>query len=282
MTHLPPLPVSPACVGQDTDCLYPSTLPGRFPTFLGDTTIAFQRGGGTSFFGGGVFTVKADGTEEPRAVETVASPGGAVVPIFQITGAPYATAAIVPGIPENGTSYSAGNNISEAFVIEPPDSALLPEGRVLQLTNYGRSDTYFVRMGNDGQPVFFIASENPLGTNPSAQCQWFSIDRLGGNLRQLTFFDIVGDRRRNCQDTAAPGCSITSSGEMDLLTGALMFGSTCDPVGSNPSGIEETFAMRADGSGLTQLTKMQGVIHHADGSIDVELAGPARVPTRYR
>ena len=282
VTHLPPLPVSPTCVGQDTGCVHPSIPPVRLPTFLGDTTIAFQRGGGASPFGGGVFTVKADGTEEPKPVQTLALPGGAVVPIFQITSEPYATAALVPGTPENGPSSIAGNNIIETFVIEPPESAVLPEGRVLQLTNYGRSDTYLVRMGIDGQHVFFVASENPLGTNPSEQCQWFSIDRLGGDLRQLTFFEMVGDRRRNCLDAAAPGCSIADFGELDLITGALMFASACDPVGSNPNGVEQLFAMRPDGSGLTQLTRMQGMIHHADGSIDVEMAGPARIPARYR
>jgi len=282
VTHLPPLPVSPACVGQTTDCVFPSIPPVRLPTFLGATTIAFERGGGTSVFGGGVFTVKADGTEEPAAIQTVALPDGTLIPISQITGAPYATQATVPGIPENGPSPNAGNTISEAFVIEPPNSALLSDGRVLQLTNYGRSDTTFVRIGNDGQHVFFIASENPLGTNPSEQCQWFSIDRLGGDLRQLTFFDIVGDRRRNCTDPAAPGCSVTAYGELDLITGALMFASTCDPVGSNPNGIEQLFAMRPDGSGLTQLTQMPGMIQHADGSLDVETAGPACVPARHR
>jgi hypothetical protein len=229
-----------------------------------------------------VFTAKADGTAEPEPVQTVALPDGTLIPIFQITGEPYVTAAIVPGIPENGPSANAGNNISEAFVIEPPDSALLSGGRVLQLTNYGRSDTYFERMGIDGQHVFFVASENPLGTNPSEQCQWFSIDRLGGDLRQLTSFEMVGDRRRNCLDAAAPGCSIVDFGELDLLTGALMFGSTCDPVGRNPNGMEQLFALRPDGSGLTQLTQMQGMIQYADGSIDVEMVGPARIPARYR
>ena len=282
VTQLSPLPVSPACDGQAPDCVFPSVPPVRFPTFLGATKIAFQRGGGTSVFGGGVFTVKADGTEEPAPVQTLALPDGAVVPILQITGAPYATAALVPGIPENGPSANVGNSISETFVIEPPDSALLPSGRVLQLTNYGRSDTYFQRMGIDGQHVFFVASENPLGTNPANQCQWFSIDRLGGDLRQLTLFEMVGDRHRNCQDAGAPGCSIVDFGELDLITGALMFGSTCDPVGRNPQDMEQLFAMRPDGSGLNQLTQMRGMIQHADGSIDVEMVGPARIPARYR
>ena len=280
VTHLPLLPVLPDCVGADTDCVFPSKHPITTPRFLGNPTIAYGRGRGCSTFGGGTFTVPADGTEEPQAVPVVALPGGGVVPVFQITGQPYAAEATLPGIPENGSSNLAGNMISEVFVIEPPDTAQLPGGRVLQLTKFGRSDTQQPAMSADGQRVVFVASTSKLGTNPSDQCQMFSIDRLGSDLRQLTFLSASGDTRRNCQDYASPGCTLARGG-IDMITGSLLFASTCDPLGLNPSGGDQTFAIRPDGSGLVQLTQMQGLVRHADGSTDVEMAQTI-APSRLR
>ena len=151
--------------------------------------------------------MQADGTEEPQAVPVVAAPGGAVVPVLQITGDPYPVAAILAGNPENGYSPVNGNAIIEVFAVEPPTVAQLPNGRVLQLTNFRRSDTYQPGMSLDLQRVLFIASADPLGTNPSKQCQIFSIDRLGSDVRQVTFFNTSGGTRRNCEDYASPGCT---------------------------------------------------------------------------
>jgi len=270
VTRLPLRRVSPACVGEDTDCVYPSKHPITIPNFLDNATIGYQRGSGCSSLSGGGFTVNADGTEEPVAVPVVALPGGAVVPVFQITGQAYPVTAKMPGIPEKGSGGGiVGNAISEVFVVEPPDSALLPEGRVLQLTNFRRSDTYLPHMS--GQHVLFNASTNGLGTNPSNQCQIFSIDRLGSDLRQLTFFSASGDTPRDCYDYRSPGCTLATDVGLDRSTGSLLFNSTCDPLGLNPSGVEQAFAIRPDGSGLTQLTRTDGIVHHADGSIDVDM-----------
>ena len=52
--------------------------------------------------------------------------------------------------------------------------------------------------------------------------------------------------------------------------GALVFGSTCDPFGTNPNG-GQLFAMAADGSGLRQLTAARGLVTEADGTSIVEL-----------
>jgi hypothetical protein len=277
VTHLLPLPVSPTCIGQDAECVHPSKVPINNPAFLGATTIAFGRSRGCTL--GGVFTVKADGSEEPQAVDTLAL-GGAIVPLFQITDEPYAAAAVVPGVPENGPSVLS-NAITEAFVIEPADKAQRPEGRVLQLTNYRRSDTTQARMSSERERVFFHASANPLGTNPTHQCQWFSIDRLGGELRQLTSFSTVGDRNRTCQDFASPGCTMGGL-QVDVITGSLVFGSSCDPLGTNRTGGGQFFAIHPDGSGLRQLTETQGIVENPDRSIDVELPGPLSVSSEPR
>ena len=163
-----------------------------------------------------------------------------------------------------------------------PDAAQRLETRVLQLTNFGRSETGNARITTDRQRVLFYASADPLGTNPSNQCQWFSIDRLGGDLRQLTSFAAAGERGRNCEDLRAPGCTVLQLSRLDLGTGSLVFSSTCDPLGTNPQGGNQLFALRPDGSGLRQLTYTQGIVKHPDRSIDVELPGPFHIPTRFR
>ena len=70
--------------------------------------------------------------------------------------------------------------IEEVFLLDGKD--------VLQLTNFRRSDTARAGRGGAlaGQRVFFEASANPLRTNPGENCQVFSIDIRGGDLRQLT------------------------------------------------------------------------------------------------
>ena len=230
-----------------------------------------------------MFTVglNADGTPqgEPQAVPVVAAPGGALVPVFEITGAEiYAMTVPVPG----QTPVNGGTTVQEIFVAEPASTVYLPEGRVLQLTNYGRSDTTSARVAIDGQHVFHKATADPLGTNPSKQCQFFSTDRLGGDLRQLTSFAVVGGRSRNCEEYGSPGCTVLAWPLVDRRTGSLAFDSNCDPLVNNPGDGDQLFAMRPDGSGLRQLTDTQGIIDHPDRSIDVELPGPFYVPSRLR
>ena len=57
---------------------------------------------------------------------------------------------------------------------------------LLQLTNFRRIDTRDGGVDVDSQHVYFSASADPRGTNSSENCQIFSIDRLGTDLRQLT------------------------------------------------------------------------------------------------
>jgi hypothetical protein len=59
----------------------------------------------------------------------------------------------------------------------------------------------------------------------------------------------------------------------DRVTGTVLFGSSCDPVGGNPFG-DQIFAMRSDGSGLRQLTATSGMTIDPDGTVRVEIPGP--------
>jgi hypothetical protein len=58
------------------------------------------------------------------------------------------------------------------------------------------------------------------------------------------------------------------------VTRTILIDSSCDPFGTNPNG-DQLFAMRPDGSGLRQLTHTRGFVTEADGTVDVELPGPA-------
>src|SRR5262249_44005210 len=126
-----------------------------------------------------------------------------------------------------------------------------------------------------GDRVFFAASANPFGTNPSENCQVFSITTLENDLRQLTQFSAALHSDVGCYVFPnVAGCFVaagTLSG--DLATGALVFDSSCDPFGTNPTGTQ-LFAMHLDGTGLRQLTTLKGVVTAPDGSVDVELPGP--------
>ena len=63
----------------------------------------------------------------------------------------------------------------------------------------------------------------------------------------------------------------------DEITGALLFASSCDPLGGNPFG-DQLFAMRQDGTGLRQVTAARGRERLPDGTLRVELVGPFAYP----
>ena len=151
---------------------------------------------------------------------------------------------------------------------------------VLQLTNFRRVDTLNPTLSADGQRVFFSASADPLGTNPTENCQIFSIDRTGGDLRQLTDFHEVP---RALSDVwmllRSPALRVRRDSTLsrDTQSDALVFYSSCDPFGTNPYG-SQVFAMHPDGTGLRQLTNTQGYTRDASGAVTVEVAYPFAYP----
>jgi hypothetical protein len=64
-----------------------------------------------------------------------------------------------------------------------------------------------------------------------------------------------------------------------VVTRTLVFESTYNPLGSNPSGAA-ILTMRPNGAGLRQLTRTRGIVVGADGSVTVELPGPFGYPQR--
>jgi hypothetical protein len=142
------------------------------------------------------------------------------------------------------------------------------------LTHFHRTDTWTPLVDVDSEHIYFVAATNPLGSNPSENCQLFSIDRLGADLRQLTTF-----REREHSNTGCffarkgEGCSIWPLKAQDPRSRALLFYSSCNPFGQNPNG-GQIFAIQPDGSGLRQLTDARGLVREADGTFSATLLGP--------
>jgi hypothetical protein len=246
------------------------------PFFNDDQTITFfTRANADGNHPGGAtiaVSVKSDGTGLTVAPPVVALPGSELLTSFRITGAELDTAVlIVSGKPKNG-EVNGNPNISEVFDIDR-------DNNILQLTDFERSDTYAPTVSADAQRVFFSASADPLGTNPWEDCQMFSIDRAGGDLRQLTHFHEgpEGQRSGGCIIAPPPlGCGLFFTSR-DIRSDAIVFLSLCDLVGANPYGMQ-AFAMHSDGTGLNQLTNTHGYTVDASGVVTVELPYPIAWP----
>jgi WD40 repeat protein len=249
------------------------------PVFTDDQTIAFFTSANADGLNPAGEIISATvKTTDPTHMLTVASPpvaipGSEVLTSFRITGSEVNVAnLILPGEPVNGGSFP-GFPIQEAFVIDR-------ENDVLQLTNFRRVDTVNPTLSADGQRVVFCASTNRLGTNPTENGQLFSIDRTGGDLRQLTDFHEVpegGLSTAGCFIGPPPfGCGANYMSR-DTQSNAVVFYSNCDPFGTNPYG-DQVFAMHSDGTGLRQLTHTQGYTKDASGAVTVEVAYPFAYP----
>lgn len=266
VTHLPPLPND---VG-DPWCGVPVT---SFPFFLDSGSIAFftatnpdRLNPGYNMLG---FTIGGDGRLTPAPLP-VALPGSQIVPKFAITG-PEPSAAILPV--SGGEGPCAQPKVSFPVV----EVFLLDGDSLLQLTNFGRQDTTTAIVGVDRDHVFFNASADPLGTNPSNNCQIFSIDRTGANLRQLTSFSETEHSDNGCWYGLRRGCTADFLWQ-DPVTQNLVFNSDCDPFGQGYYGAQ-IFAMRPDGSGLRQLTDTRG---WKGTGYPLELPGPFAYSAQIR
>jgi hypothetical protein len=250
----------------------PPALPSALgPFFLDDKTVAFATDidiDNTNPQGESIgATVKRDGSNL-KVLRVIALPGSKIIPTFIITGdRPQAVALTRDGDPVNHPPNSGLTKVVEVFLDDGDN--------VLQLTSFRRVDTYSAIIGVDRETVFFAASADPFDENPSEECQLFSIDRLGANVRQLTHFRETSHSVHGCDFEAdlGHGCATYLLGQ-DAGTQALLFYSSCDPLGTNPQG-GQIFAVRPDGSDLRQLTTARGLVTEADGTVSGELPGPA-------
>ncbi len=239
-----------------------------WPYFIDGGTILFGRFSADSVVETWMTTDLAGTVSE---VPTVSLGGGYVVPTFQIVGEDWIGLTVsMPGEPlvPHGTFP-----ITEVFVVDGSN--------VLQLTSFRRTDTapgppyYSAR----DQRVYFSASANPLGKNPTENCQLFSIDPLGGHLRQLTFFSEGSSHATNgCfAGRRGYGCQVHRASQQPN-TGTLLFKSSCDPRGQNLNGWQ-LFAMQPDGSNLRQVTNASGYVRLPDGTVEVESVDVYQSPT---
>ena len=240
--------------------------------FLNSRTIVFH-----DPVDGRAFQVKTDGKSPEKEIPPpTLVPGARIVPQFTVTGAsPKVLYVYFPDRPAVNPVPGA-EGVAELFLIDGKN--------LVQLTNFGRSDT-----GNHGgfiarDRVFFLASANPPpGENPAEICQLFSSDKLALHPpRQLTHLPSDGRPSVGCGGRgpytlrgtfAFQTACVISFVFLDPITGTVLFLSTCDPVGANPYG-EQLFAMRPDGTGLRQLTSARGMTTDSDGTVHVELPGP--------
>jgi hypothetical protein len=234
------------------------------PSFLDNRTIGFY--GGSWLLGTlQSFQVKTDGGGLKEIPAPTLIPGARIVPQFAVTGTrSYPVLVTFPDKePVNPTPFGAG--VTELFLVDGKN--------LLQLTDFGRSDTGTGYGLLTRGRVLFAASANPTGENPAGSCQFFSINTHGGDLRQLTH--LPADRPSN-SCVVGPAYKIQwfyASVSEAQVTGTVVFESSSDPVGGNPFG-DQLFAMGLDGSGLRQLTATRGMTTDSDGTVHVEMPGP--------
>ena len=252
LTHLAKPPERPGYVGAYTLFL---------TAFLTNDRVAFINllsltGGLEPSFG--IFTVKTDGGEPEALPLPEVLLGSRIDPTFTVIGPGFVTRAVL--------THPDGS--ADLFLFRK-------SGKVLQLTNLHSRDLREEDPSPNGRRFLFITPEDPLGTNPSRNCQVFSVNDLGAGLRQLTHFKETKHATSGCNFTLPrSGCSIGTT-FWDPVTSEIVFYSLCDPFGTNPNG-GQLFAMRPDGSRLRQLTATRGLAVAEDGTVTAELPGPFR------
>ncbi len=114
---------------------------------------------------------------------------------------------------------------------------------LVQLTNdpaFDAGTVYEAMIAGSGNRVAFVADTDPLGTNLGRQVQIFVVNRDGTGLRQLT-------------SGSAPSGVISISDDGNRI----VFLSSGDLTGENPSRQTQVFGIDADGTGLRQITDLQ-------------------------
>src|SRR5262249_28926989 len=141
------------------------------------------------------FTVRTDGSRLEPVPTPVALPDSHLVPSFAVTGLGTNLARLsVPGTPVN--------HVPDRRYVFPIAEVFLQDGKnLLQLTNFRRVDTMVGFLTRTGTRAFFLASADPLGTNPEGYCQIFSVNNFGRGLRQATRLNS-----RVCRPLHGPGC----------------------------------------------------------------------------
>lgn len=231
-------------------------------TFMTNTSISFWYT--PSSAPSRQFVINSDGSGVREVPSGTAIPGAELVETFRVVG----TRRVAP------TDLLTADGSRELAVV-------FANGRLLQLTNFHRPDLFWQEVSPNGHRIFFVMSADPFGSNPSENCQIFSIGVWGTGLKQLTRFREAEHAIGGCGLwlRRGGGCKMYLV-FLDPKTAELVFYSTCDPFGANLAGAQ-LFAMRSDGSHLRQLTSTRGLVVHDDGSVTTELPGPYWYTSRW-
>jgi len=249
----------------------PAQVPVVLGGFINDDTVIFVTAGRIPSESRR-YAVKTDGKGHLLGLDIAESPEGALG-AFSIAG--------------NGrgitTARIRGQSALELFAFDfrAGHDSIPRVTDFLQLTNFQRDDTGYSgrRITPGGERALFAASTNVAGTNPTENCQIFSMDSLGGHAAQLTRFDPGEASQIGCRGApiGAPGCRIGFLG-LEAESDAILLTTDCDPQGGYLKG-ENLFAMRSDGTGsLHQITKTRGVTADSTGRLLVEMPGPVGYP----
>jgi hypothetical protein len=215
------------------------------------------------------FTVNTDGSNIREVGTPIASAGSQVDPKKFVIAGGGTNLMNMAFVDVDGSSFL----FQEVFILDGK--------RLLQLTSFRRPDTGRRFLTTDRRRVFFVSTADPLGTNPSGNCQLFSVSTLGTHMRQITALGNGEHSVHRCGDfDSPPGCAIQNAYQ-DPVTREVVFYSNCDPFDTKTFG-GQIFAMRPDGTRLRQLTATRGRVFEAGGAVSVELAGPIAYSARLR
>jgi hypothetical protein len=179
------------------------------PKFIDNETILFQSfvdpDGSNPEHNFVAFTVRIDGSRLTPLPMPVAAPDSHLVPSFAVTGLGTGLARLsLPGTPVN--------HVPDPRYQYPIAEVFLQDGKNLrQLTNFRRVDTLLGFLARTRTRAFFLASADPLGTNPEGYCQIFSVNTLGRGLRQATHLNSRVCRRCTARDAFNPKESATGT-----------------------------------------------------------------------
>ncbi|MCK6556411.1 hypothetical protein L6Q96_17810 [Candidatus Binatia bacterium] len=209
----------------------------------------------------GLFTVSVDGTNLTRLPPTEVGPDSEIDPTFV---APKGVPGVSLLLSDTPAREGPAGNVQEILLIDGTN--------YLQLTGFERSDTTNPVIDVHDARVFFVGSADPLGSNPSHNCQVFAVDTTGAGLTQLSSFDEAPQSEVGCNfGPLGLGCATLIFG-YDAPTDTLLLYSNCDPLGTNPDGAQ-VFMMNAGGTNLRQVTHTTGLVIDPD-RIAAQFPGP--------
>ncbi len=205
-------------------------------------------------------------TEAPSIVQLTAftPPPLPLDPNDPVDPRSYALGAFYPSVSADGSTIAfssdadlvAGQNplaIYSIFVMNSDGTG------VRQLTHTTSGDARYPKLSADGSVVVFESSSDLTGENPP---EVINVDTVDENAQPITVTQYYPQPQIFVMNTDGTGLKQLTHGVGDYalkpdISGdgsVIVFESNRDPLGENTDNTKELFAIRADGTGLKQLT----------------------------